>query len=428
MFFSVSPPGFPPIPDVAFAWGSMSTRRVRFSITAREAARLTAVVVFPTPPFWLATAMTWTKRFLLQRPATPENGKKRTGSFYHAGDWKRKEILPAVPAALLKPGRADPLREEDLPDLSPPHAQRKFEPDGAARGSPLRQPPFLPPGLPLPPGSLHPEKAPLRSEVRLEKGDGFRRRECGPGDDMLEPPDGERISRFHPALHHFRVGKGEHSADVRQERALFRGGLQEDDVRSGKGYRQGDPRIAGHRPEIQDPPGERAKRKEEEGIQDMFPRDFLRGGDRREPDRPVPAQHLPGVGDQFPDGLRRHAKSCPGDQPGEKFRRGSRDVSGRGHSSLLGGDTPPWGGHSSNHTTDNFQECPPATSRSVPRQPPGMSPVPSRAPCFTWNTPPSFPVGGDGGGNGAVSRVTGLRGLPSGFFSAPRGGGPPPPG
>src|SRR4030066_1627364 len=76
MFFSVSPPGRPPIPDVAFAWGSRSTRRVRFSLTARGAARLPAVVVFPTPPFWLATAMTWTKRFLLQRSANPENGKK----------------------------------------------------------------------------------------------------------------------------------------------------------------------------------------------------------------------------------------------------------------------------------------------------------------------------------------------------------------
>src|SRR3972149_5535812 len=112
MFFSVSPPGFPPIPGVAFAWGSMSTRRVRFSITAREAARLTAVVVFPTPPFWLATAMTWTKRFLLQRPATPENEKNVTVSFYPEGDGKRKKFFPPAPAALLKPGRADPLREE----------------------------------------------------------------------------------------------------------------------------------------------------------------------------------------------------------------------------------------------------------------------------------------------------------------------------
>ena len=30
-----------------------------FSRTARDAARLMAVVVFPTPPFWLAIAMTF---------------------------------------------------------------------------------------------------------------------------------------------------------------------------------------------------------------------------------------------------------------------------------------------------------------------------------------------------------------------------------
>src|SRR4030065_957634 len=114
MFFSVSPPGSPPIPDVAFAWGSRSTRRVRVSITAREAARLTAVVVFPTPPFWLATAMTRTKRFLLQRPANPENGKKCTGSFYHAGGWQRKENLPAVPAAPFMPRRPKPGSPDSL--------------------------------------------------------------------------------------------------------------------------------------------------------------------------------------------------------------------------------------------------------------------------------------------------------------------------
>jgi hypothetical protein len=36
----------------------MSTKSTRFSATASEADRLTAVVVFPTPPFWFATAMT----------------------------------------------------------------------------------------------------------------------------------------------------------------------------------------------------------------------------------------------------------------------------------------------------------------------------------------------------------------------------------
>src|SRR5512140_3099819 len=55
MFRSSSPPGVPPTPEEAFACGSRSTSSVFFSITEREAARLTAVVVFPTPPFWFAT-------------------------------------------------------------------------------------------------------------------------------------------------------------------------------------------------------------------------------------------------------------------------------------------------------------------------------------------------------------------------------------
>jgi hypothetical protein len=42
---------------VVFACGSQSMTSVRCSATAREAPRLTAVVVFPTPPFWLAMAI-----------------------------------------------------------------------------------------------------------------------------------------------------------------------------------------------------------------------------------------------------------------------------------------------------------------------------------------------------------------------------------
>src|SRR5215467_192369 len=42
---------------VLLAWESQSTRRVGWPAAARQAERLTAVVVFPTPPFWLAIAM-----------------------------------------------------------------------------------------------------------------------------------------------------------------------------------------------------------------------------------------------------------------------------------------------------------------------------------------------------------------------------------
>src|SRR4029077_4920850 len=47
-----------PIPAVVFPWGSQSIRRVRCSDRAKEADKLMAVVVLPTPPFWFATAIT----------------------------------------------------------------------------------------------------------------------------------------------------------------------------------------------------------------------------------------------------------------------------------------------------------------------------------------------------------------------------------
>src|SRR4030067_840221 len=114
MFLPASPPGEPPAPDVAFAWGSRSTRRVVFSITAREAARLTAVVVFPTPPFWLATAMTWTKPLCSYARQTRVIFQKINGLFYHAGACGRNENLAAVPCP--PPSRGPPSRENAPPE------------------------------------------------------------------------------------------------------------------------------------------------------------------------------------------------------------------------------------------------------------------------------------------------------------------------
>ena len=42
---------------VALAWGSMSSTRTGSSNPAKAAPRLTEVVVLPTPPFWLVTAI-----------------------------------------------------------------------------------------------------------------------------------------------------------------------------------------------------------------------------------------------------------------------------------------------------------------------------------------------------------------------------------
>src|ERR1700722_3040960 len=47
-----------PQPMVALPWGSRSMSNTRRLVAVSEAARFTAVVVLPTPPFWFATAMT----------------------------------------------------------------------------------------------------------------------------------------------------------------------------------------------------------------------------------------------------------------------------------------------------------------------------------------------------------------------------------
>ena len=55
-----------PNPLLEFDCGSQSINRTRISAAAKEAAKLIAVVVFPTPPFWFATAIT-----LLTRDSLP---------------------------------------------------------------------------------------------------------------------------------------------------------------------------------------------------------------------------------------------------------------------------------------------------------------------------------------------------------------------
>src|SRR5208337_219781 len=44
-----------PSPEDALAWGSQSASRILRPSSARQAARLIAVVVLPTPPFWFTT-------------------------------------------------------------------------------------------------------------------------------------------------------------------------------------------------------------------------------------------------------------------------------------------------------------------------------------------------------------------------------------
>lgn len=64
--------------------GSVSIRRTRFSSTAKLAARFTAVVVFPTPPFGIAMVIIFVKRKLSAISAQVSNFynlKSMSGSF-----------------------------------------------------------------------------------------------------------------------------------------------------------------------------------------------------------------------------------------------------------------------------------------------------------------------------------------------------------
>ena len=111
-----------------------------------------------------------------------------------------------------------PCGARDLPDYPGAHRQGEFDPDGTLlRGLlkggvfPLALPPFP---LPLP-GPLHQEKAPARGKVRQKNGQGLFPPESGPGDDMLEPADGEETSPFKPGIHNIRVYKAELPESVR---------------------------------------------------------------------------------------------------------------------------------------------------------------------------------------------------------------------
>src|SRR5271156_2060595 len=67
-----------PSPLVEFDCGSQSTSSVLTSAAASEAARLMAVVVLPTPPFWLATAMIRPMIFFLVLRPEYSNGSAKS--------------------------------------------------------------------------------------------------------------------------------------------------------------------------------------------------------------------------------------------------------------------------------------------------------------------------------------------------------------
>src|SRR5476649_963203 len=66
-----------PLPVVALPCGSRSIKSTRLPAPARLAARLTLVVVLPTPPFWLATARMRGIIDLVPKGARPHRNRPR---------------------------------------------------------------------------------------------------------------------------------------------------------------------------------------------------------------------------------------------------------------------------------------------------------------------------------------------------------------
>src|SRR4029453_3281236 len=76
--------GFRPSPTESAPCGSMSTRSTWRPCSARAAPRLMAVVVLPTPPFWLARAMT----FPISGTSGPPTERLSSHRFVYSALWR----------------------------------------------------------------------------------------------------------------------------------------------------------------------------------------------------------------------------------------------------------------------------------------------------------------------------------------------------
>src|SRR6202790_3170409 len=114
---------------VALPWGSRSISRTRRLVAVSEAARLTAVVVFPTPPFWFATAMTrfMTCSIWVGRERVPQDAARRPARALSADEppaletiWTgrrspRPAAFPSSPAAARPEHPNDRRRPQNPP-------------------------------------------------------------------------------------------------------------------------------------------------------------------------------------------------------------------------------------------------------------------------------------------------------------------------
>ena len=86
-----------PRPVLALPCGSRSISSTELPAAANAVARLTAVVVLPTPPFWFATAMTYMAPNGLRRPAPGRPDPAPCGQNSAGGRTRAARIGRAIP-------------------------------------------------------------------------------------------------------------------------------------------------------------------------------------------------------------------------------------------------------------------------------------------------------------------------------------------
>src|SRR4029079_14931217 len=126
-----------PRPVAALACGSMSIRSTRVPASATHAVMLIAVVVLPTPPFWLASAYT---RELMLRTMVPAEADAHEQS-RDGEETARGSARPSAGTQVAAQARrrGPPRRCPERAPRSPPAHRRR--PGRPFRGSPHRPAP-----------------------------------------------------------------------------------------------------------------------------------------------------------------------------------------------------------------------------------------------------------------------------------------------
>ena len=234
---------------MALPCGSTSTSSVLYPASAMQAATFTAVVVFPTPPFWFAMAYTVPMTAL---DASDVGGGARPGR-------ARQRSSPCGQRAFCcdsRPAREIRRRGRDLPiDVQrPPLGARKgrhglhpvrLESQSRRGREPVR-------GLLIADEALPRDQ---RTAIR-EQGSGVlaqhrERRQCPRADHLVRPVSVAPL--LGPCVDHLDVGEPELRRRGSDEATLAPGALEQRQPRSRKRERQRQPGQPGARPEVGDP-------------------------------------------------------------------------------------------------------------------------------------------------------------------------------